>query len=310
MFGMSEKSAKIVDTFLLAAAASDEAERLGHTEVDTDHLLLGLIAVGGPAADLLRRHGVTLHRARQAVTEVQRRDLDAVGIEVPDTSVEPPVRYTSDVKPLTPAAADIAYADVSDGPAVLGRLLVNSEGPAAQLVAHLGIELDASDLAAPGTPQRARRPVGAWQSTCSVVAPVPRDRIWALLDDPNRRPSWDSDVEGVLVIDDEHVVTCQSPFKEDSRLAKLIAKGGVDTEVHHHLTAREPGHVIAWREHFYKRGHIEHLRIELEDDPAGTRMTLSHRDERRGDGLGNRLLRWMSASRLRLRAQAITQAAS
>ena len=53
MFRLREGSARFVDTFLLAAAANEEAERLGHAEIGSDHVLLGLIAVGGRAADLL-----------------------------------------------------------------------------------------------------------------------------------------------------------------------------------------------------------------------------------------------------------------
>ncbi len=301
-------AAGVVDAFLLATAANDEAERLGHPEVSTDHLLLGLIAMGGAAAGELRRHGVTLARARLAVAEVQRRDLRTLGITAPDTSLPPPLRYAPDLKPLTPAAAEIAFADLADGPAVLRRLLVDRDGPPARVLAELGVGVDDLDLAGVVTTQDGPAPFGAWQSTHSVLTPVARERLWALLDDPHRRPGWDTDVHTVIVVDDEHVVTRPALF-DDSRVARRILKG-VSLEAHHHLTVREVGHVLQWRTVFPRRGHVEHLRIELADDPAGTRLTLSHRDERRGNGPASRLLRWMSAAHLRLRAQAITQAAS
>lgn len=42
---------------------------LGHTFVGTEHLLLGILRVDCPASALLNRHGVTLDRATESVTE-------------------------------------------------------------------------------------------------------------------------------------------------------------------------------------------------------------------------------------------------
>src|SRR5512135_91390 len=45
--------------------AEDEARRAGHEQVDTSHMLLGLLDEGGPAGQMLRRNGFDAARLRQ-----------------------------------------------------------------------------------------------------------------------------------------------------------------------------------------------------------------------------------------------------
>ncbi len=53
------------------ALANEEAHRLNHDWVATEHLLLALLRdAGGNAAQLLRRHGVDLHKARNAAAHL------------------------------------------------------------------------------------------------------------------------------------------------------------------------------------------------------------------------------------------------
>lgn len=65
---------------LWANAAYRESARVGAREIDIDHLYLGLIALGGAAARLLGRHGVSLNSARARVRETQDADLATIGI--------------------------------------------------------------------------------------------------------------------------------------------------------------------------------------------------------------------------------------
>ena len=52
-------------------AAYSESKRLKDSHVGTEHLLIGLVQSGsGPASRLLRRHGLTVTRARQIVTKL------------------------------------------------------------------------------------------------------------------------------------------------------------------------------------------------------------------------------------------------
>jgi hypothetical protein len=54
---------------------AEEAERLGHKHIDTDHLLLGLLRVEECfAAQLLREQGLTLDSAREQVRQSEARD--------------------------------------------------------------------------------------------------------------------------------------------------------------------------------------------------------------------------------------------
>lgn len=61
--------------------AQEEGQRLGHTAIGTEHLLLGIIAGEGAAAEVLANLGVSLERAREAVltlyapTEAQTTEL-------------------------------------------------------------------------------------------------------------------------------------------------------------------------------------------------------------------------------------------
>lgn len=52
--------------------AGQEASRLGHPQVGTLHLLLGLLKEGkGEAAKMLRGHGITLRKIRSALEVVR-----------------------------------------------------------------------------------------------------------------------------------------------------------------------------------------------------------------------------------------------
>jgi hypothetical protein len=61
--------------YLLMTAATDEAARAGHGEVDVDHVLLALLVTGGASAGVLADAGLQLGAARTALAEVQWADL-------------------------------------------------------------------------------------------------------------------------------------------------------------------------------------------------------------------------------------------
>lgn len=68
-------------------AAWREAVRLREAFIDVDHLLLGLVATGGPAACLLGRHGFTLASGRRAALARHAGALASLGVDV--TSLPP-----------------------------------------------------------------------------------------------------------------------------------------------------------------------------------------------------------------------------
>ncbi len=68
----------------VVSRAQDEARRLGHAEVGTEHLLLGVLAApwtGGARA--LLEFDVTLEEAREQVRRVGRSSLAGAGEEIP-----------------------------------------------------------------------------------------------------------------------------------------------------------------------------------------------------------------------------------
>ncbi len=71
-------------------AAHLEAARTRTAEIDVDHLYLGLLAVGGQAARILGRHGVSLGSARRRVRESLTDDLGALGLDAAAGVLPPP----------------------------------------------------------------------------------------------------------------------------------------------------------------------------------------------------------------------------
>lgn len=59
--------------------AHEEGEKLGHTAIDPEHLLLGLLRVGGTASRVLESAGVTLDGARRLTEELTGRGTGASG---------------------------------------------------------------------------------------------------------------------------------------------------------------------------------------------------------------------------------------
>lgn len=73
--GLTPRAKKVLEL------AVDEARRLNHQYIDTEHLLLGLVREGeGIAAGVLESLGVTLERIRRAITDVSYvRRTEAAG---------------------------------------------------------------------------------------------------------------------------------------------------------------------------------------------------------------------------------------
>ncbi len=56
----------------ILAYGAEEAERLGHAHIGSEHLLLGLMREPSLAAEILTRHGITLDAVRLAVIFVPK----------------------------------------------------------------------------------------------------------------------------------------------------------------------------------------------------------------------------------------------
>ena len=118
--------------------ARKEADRFNHGYVGTEHLLLGLIALGqGVAVDVLRKMGIDLDTLR---LEVEK----AVGVG-PETKTAGNVPFTPRVKKVLALAGSEAralnHAYVGTEHLLLG-LLREGEGAAAHVLKNLDVDLD------------------------------------------------------------------------------------------------------------------------------------------------------------------------
>ena len=118
--------------------ARKEADRFNHGYVGTEHLLLGLIALGqGVAVNVLQRMGVNLEQVRREVEK-------AVGVG-PETKTVGNVPFTPRVKKVLALAGSEAralnHAYVGTEHILLG-VLREGEGVASRVLKNLGIDLD------------------------------------------------------------------------------------------------------------------------------------------------------------------------
>jgi len=110
--------------------AVEQADRLGRSGVGPEHLLLGVLEVGGVAAACLHELGVPVDEVRQGLLAVARADPDPVGGD--------------DVTAMFPIAPPIAQLE---GDILAGRESVEPRCPACRKVAtnavrHLRVPVD------------------------------------------------------------------------------------------------------------------------------------------------------------------------
>jgi ATP-dependent Clp protease ATP-binding subunit ClpA len=120
----------------VVSVATQEARRLDHPQIGTEHLLLGLLSVdGGVAAAVLRNAGATLHAARHKVAEVVgNAEPVAGGAELPFTA-----RAQRALERAGRFARQERVAQVCDEHVLLGVLDV--EGLACQVLRGLDVDL-------------------------------------------------------------------------------------------------------------------------------------------------------------------------
>jgi ATP-dependent Clp protease ATP-binding subunit ClpC len=122
--------------------ARAEAERFNHAYVGTEHLLLGLIALGqGVAVTVLERMGVS---------------LDGVRLEVEKATGQGPETKTVGAIPFTPRAKKVLQLAAAEARAlnhsyigtehILLGLLREGEGVAAQVLRNLNVDLDTTRI--------------------------------------------------------------------------------------------------------------------------------------------------------------------
>lgn len=128
--------------------ARREAERLNHGYVGTEHLLLGLIALGqGVAVEVLRKMGVDLERARR---EVERLVGAGDPMLLPSGSESGNIPFTPRVKKVLALAGSEAralnHSYIGTEHILLG-LLREGEGVAARVLENLNVDLESARIA-------------------------------------------------------------------------------------------------------------------------------------------------------------------
>jgi hypothetical protein len=320
---MTGWSPKGEEWYLLTIAATDEAARAGHGEVDVDHVLLALLVSGGVSTGVLCDAGLDLTAARTALAEVQRADLASLGVTTP---VPPPLaghtygvgtaalpwsdRARRAVAPMTEAGPDTR---------VLAAILSDEHGPACRLLEQAGADAAyvraAAALATARALPAAEGPSSAggsrtWSSAHSRTVAVPRVDLWPVVREPLRRPEWDNTVAQVTIRDAQSFETLDAVARTLAAPGQPIEDPGLVAT--HVVTDELEGRLVEWEVRYPSRGHTEWLRVELEDDGAGSRLTLRHAFSRpRGVlRLFSRFYAWHTRRQLQVLAQAIAQTAS
>ena len=123
--------------------AQQEAEGAGHTYINTEHLLLGLLQdADSLGARVLVGLGVDLARAREAVDAALSREEDGG----PVTRIVPTAQVKRVIEMAFEEARRMGHAYVGTEHLLLG-MIIEGEGVAARVLQDLGITLDASRAA-------------------------------------------------------------------------------------------------------------------------------------------------------------------
>ena len=117
----------VLEVHHVRVAAAAEALALGHPEVDVEHLLLGLLVVGGPSARAMTGAGADLRALRSAVAEVaEARGLPRAQVALAWVSRNPVV--------TAPIVGGTRVSHIEDAVASLDLELTDDE--VAQLEEH------------------------------------------------------------------------------------------------------------------------------------------------------------------------------
>ncbi len=165
---MSRLTDAVVLSQQIVVTATEEAYRAGHAELDLDHLLVALTAVGGPAGEVLRSLGATVDRTRAAVAQVHADRLARAGVPAPAAQPRDLPRGGGGL-PWSPRADRVLTAGRWEMPSaddrpILRALVRDPSGFVAEALAVLDLDPDrvvaAADAWAPARPP----PPGSWSA--------------------------------------------------------------------------------------------------------------------------------------------------
>lgn len=305
------------DRTVIQGAASGEAVRSGHPDVGFEHLFLGLLVNGGPAARLLMDAGVGLAQARSAIDGLLREDLARLGVDVPlpapqDTSgavtpgllaLAPRLGELVEDCPIAGGDRALLAALIDDEGGRIRRLLDRLDADTDQIRRDLDEPIDDQESPAPPSPvgedysAAPEERTQGWQyADYSLEVPVSAERLWDLVGDPQRRAQWDRLAVSSRLLDDGVVELTR---KEGKKVREWIAHS-------------VPGREVTWeQEPPISDVPPQAFRIAIE--PLGNHSRLHLRKGLHSALRGrvtNRVVRWFIRNDLRIQARTIAQSAA
>ena len=118
--------------------ANQEAQRMNHNHIDTEHILIGLIKEGSIGADVLKKLGVTRNNAREEYEKIVRSGPDAtIAGELPLTpQSEKTIEYAIE------EARNLNDGDIDTEHILLGLIREQDKASIAiQVLINLGLSL-------------------------------------------------------------------------------------------------------------------------------------------------------------------------
>lgn len=264
--------------------ADQERTRLGHPEIDLEHLLLALIGIGGPVAEAVAAGGADIRDARRALAGLHAERLAALGVRLSEPAGAPRRGWLPSAAPLTrraQLALERAARRERPEAALFETLRREPSGHIALLLQRLGCPgplpepPEGSTLDRSSEAQTAPAPRNLEWVLHRAFVPDTPGRLWRLLSDPARWLEWNgwqhaSAIEaqpGILRVEAAHAPRRGHPGWNRSE----------------YTVARfEPERLVQWERSWPEapRRVVQALRIELEPAPAGTRILLATRMER------------------------------
>jgi ATP-dependent Clp protease ATP-binding subunit ClpC len=112
--------------------AADEADRLGHQHIGTEHLVLGLLdAPRSVAGSILKNHGLTIDEFRKTIANLSPAELlGAASSAQPDISISPQIddlsHHIDQIRVLVEQLANVVRGNV-DAEALVDRIQATLE---------------------------------------------------------------------------------------------------------------------------------------------------------------------------------------
>lgn len=263
----------------VSVLAEDEQRRSGHPEIDTEHLFLALLSIGGPVTEALAGQGVTLSGAREAFAGVHARRAAQFGVRVPesaesakripDSNARGGFVYRDGVRKILEHASNQTVPDV----ALLNALVNEPSGHIKEVLRELDVDPDNLAAVAARTREDSK---GAEQSfDYRRFVPAAPDAVWALLSDPDRWLEWNGFEFERVEVTESGILRAYARLRHlDGKPTRVKPQFRVSEYV---VSRYEAPHLIQWERSFPNASGTvtQSLRISLSPQGSGTEVIIS-----------------------------------